>query len=40
MKNFVQPGDTVTLTAPYAVSSGDDITAYHDFRNATTLKLE
>lgn len=22
MKNFVQPGDTLTLTAPYAVSSG------------------
>lgn len=22
MKNFVQPGDTLTLTAPYAVASG------------------
>ena len=23
MKNFVQPGNTITLTAPYAVASGD-----------------
>lgn len=23
MKNYVQPGDTLTLTAPYAVSAGD-----------------
>ena len=25
MKNYVQPGNTVTLTAPYAVSSGDGL---------------
>ena len=25
MKNFVQPGDTITLTAPYAVASGDGL---------------
>ncbi|MAC79803.1 MAG: hypothetical protein CML66_17270 [Rhodobacteraceae bacterium] len=25
MKNFVQPGNTVTLTAPYAVASGDGL---------------
>ena len=25
MKNFVQPGNTITLTAPYAVSSGDGL---------------
>ena len=23
MKNFIQPGDTLTLTAPAALSSGD-----------------
>jgi predicted RecA/RadA family phage recombinase len=23
MKNYVQPGNTITLTAPYAVTSGD-----------------
>lgn len=23
MKNFVQPGDTITVTAPYALSAGD-----------------
>lgn len=23
MKNFVQPGDTVTVTAPYALAAGD-----------------
>ncbi|WP_374422730.1 DUF2190 family protein [Paracoccus sp. (in: a-proteobacteria)] len=25
MKNYVQPGNTITLTAPYAVSSGDGL---------------
>ena len=25
MKNFVQPGNTITLTAPYAVASGDGL---------------
>ena len=25
MKNYVQPGNTVTLTAPYAVTSGDGL---------------
>lgn len=25
MKNFVQPGNTITLTAPYAVTSGDGL---------------
>ena len=25
MKNFVQPGEVVTLAAPYAVSSGDGL---------------
>jgi len=24
-KNFVQPGNTITLTAPYAVTSGDGL---------------
>ncbi|WP_368484653.1 DUF2190 family protein [Salipiger sp. HF18] len=25
MKNYVQPGNTVALTAPYAVTSGDGL---------------
>ena len=25
MKNFIQPGNTITLTAPYAVASGDGL---------------
>jgi len=25
MKNYVQPGNTVTLTAPYAITSGDGL---------------
>lgn len=25
MKNFVQPGETVTVAAPYAVNSGDGV---------------
>jgi len=25
MKNYVQPGNTMTLTAPYAVTSGDGL---------------
>ena len=25
MKNYVQPGTTITLTAPYAVTSGDGL---------------
>ena len=25
MKNYVQPGHTITLTAPYAVTSGDGL---------------
>ena len=25
MKNYVQPGKTITLTAPYAVTSGDGL---------------
>ncbi|MGC9418869.1 MAG: DUF2190 family protein [Rhodovulum sp.] len=25
MKNYVQPGKTITLTAPYAVASGDGL---------------
>lgn len=25
MKNFVQPGNTITLTAPYAAASGDGL---------------
>ena len=25
MKNFVQPGNTITLTAPHAVASGDGL---------------
>lgn len=25
MKNYVQPGNTLTLTAPYAVASGDGL---------------
>ena len=29
MKNFVQPGHTITLTAPYAVTSGDGRSEEH-----------
>ena len=25
MKNYIQPGNTITLTAPYAVTSGDGL---------------
>ena len=25
MKNYVQPGNTITLTAPYDVASGDGL---------------
>jgi predicted RecA/RadA family phage recombinase len=25
MRNFIQPGDSITLTAPYAVSSGQGV---------------
>ena len=25
MKNYVQPGNTITLTAPYAIASGDGL---------------
>ena len=25
MKNYVQPGNTITLTAPYALASGDGL---------------
>ncbi len=25
MKNYVQPGNAITLTAPYAVASGDGL---------------
>lgn len=25
MKNYVQPGSTISLTAPYAVTSGDGL---------------
>lgn len=25
MKNYVQPGDVITVTAPYAVNSGDGV---------------
>ena len=35
MKNFVQPGNTVTLTAPYAVASGDGLLVGSIFGIAT-----
>ncbi|KAF0124703.1 MAG: hypothetical protein FD152_2940 [Xanthobacteraceae bacterium] len=30
MKNYVQPGNTITLTAPYAVASGDALVGVFD----------
>ena len=45
MKNYVQPGNTVTLTAPYAVTSGDGLlvgsifgVAAGDATNAETVE--
>lgn len=35
MKNYVQPGNTITLTAPYAVSSGDGLLVGSIFRIAS-----
>ena len=35
MKNFVQPGETVTLTAPYAVTSGGGLLVGSIFGIAT-----
>ena len=35
---FLDPNAT-TLDVIYALSSGDDITARHDFRNSTTLTV-
>ncbi len=35
MKNYVQPGNTITLTAPYAVSSGDGLLVGSIFGVAT-----
>lgn len=34
-KNFIQPGDTITLTAPYAVASGDGLLVGSIFGIAT-----
>ncbi len=46
MKNYVQPGDTITLTAPYAVTSGDGLlvgslfgVAAGDAANAETVEV-
>lgn len=45
MKNYVQPGNTITLTAPYAVASGDGLlvgsvfgVAAGDAANAETVE--
>lgn len=45
MKNYVQPGNTITLTAPYAVASGDGLlvgsvfgVAAGDTANAETVE--
>lgn len=35
MRNFVQPGDTITLTAPYAVASGEGLLVGSIFGVAT-----
>ncbi|MFN8828870.1 MAG: DUF2190 family protein [Labrys sp. (in: a-proteobacteria)] len=35
MKNYVQPGNTITLTAPYAVTSGDGLLVGSIFGVAT-----
>ena len=35
MKNYVQPGNTITLTAPYAVVSGDGLLVGSIFGVAT-----
>ena len=35
MKNYVQPGKTITLTAPYAVTSGDGLLVGSIFGVAT-----
>ena len=34
-KNFIQPGDTITLTAPYTVTSGDGLLVGSIFGVAT-----
>ena len=46
MKNYVQPGNTITLTAPYAVTSGDGLlvgsifgVAAGDAANAETVEV-
>ena len=46
MKNYVQPGNTITLTAPYAVTSGDGLLvgsifgiAAGDAANAETVEV-
>jgi predicted RecA/RadA family phage recombinase len=46
MKNYVQPGNTITLTAPYAVTSGDGLlvgsifgVAAGDAANGETLEV-
>ncbi len=36
MKNFIQPGNTVTLTAPYAVAPGDGLLVGAIFGVAST----
>lgn len=36
MNNFIQPGNTITLTAPAAVSSGDGVQVGQIFGVATT----
>lgn len=36
MKNYVQPGEVITLTAPYAVASGDGFLVGSIFAVATT----
>ena len=45
MRNYIQPGNTITLTAPYAVTSGDGLlvgsifgVAAADAANAETVE--
>jgi len=47
MQNYVQPGEALTLTAPYAVSSGDGLlvgslfgVACFDAANAATVEAQ
>jgi predicted RecA/RadA family phage recombinase len=47
MKNFIQPGDSLTVTAPYAVTSGQGVLvgalfgiAAYDAASSTTVEIQ